>query len=179
MELTVNYYRGVNNAVFGMSPGDVSELMGKPEKFTSITDIDDKEINRTEIRNQVKFIYENEQLVCICGELGVPFYFGEDKIPFTFTESLRFLKNKSKLNKQFSQSASYVFDDIGIVMYPCKTVDLDAGIQTTTTKHCIAICNIKVLERYRKRFAAQEKTSNHDIGSYLISNLGAFAEDLD
>lgn len=180
MELRVNKLKGFNNVVFGMSPDYVTESLGKAESTsTAIGMEDDSVVRRTEIREKVKFIYEKEELVCICGDLGVPFFLGEDRIPSTFFEALRMLKDKSKLNIRFSKSTSYVFADLGIVIYPSTTIDIEAGNHTTTSKHKVAICNMEVLSRYSQYFMKNDGKENDDLKTFLLGKLGEFAETYD
>lgn len=176
MELKVNYQKGVNDIVFGMSPEDVLALLGNADLTTKALGGEDTDlpIKRTEIRNKVQFLYENEELVCISGDLGAPFFLDEDRIPYTFIEACRILKDKSKLNMRFSKSTSYVFADLGIVLHPYEISDIEAGIPITNTKFKLVICNDEVLARYSKYFIKNEGPNN-----FLLEELGEFVEEYD
>lgn len=179
--LTIDHFKGVNDVAFGMSADDVISLLGKAERTTTATSISDEtEIpKRTEIRNGVTYFYENEKLVCVSGDLVSPFYIGNERIPFTFLEALRFLKSKSELNFRFTQNTSYVFVDLGIVMYPYEIKDIEAGIPTITKKYRIAVCNLKVLYRFAHYFLKLDEKAYEEQGDDILSKLGEFAETYD
>ena len=176
MQLKVNYLKGVNNIFFGMPPYVVSNLLGEAESTALIAGADEKTpASRSEIRNGVKFSYEDEKLVCISGDLGVPFYLGKSRIPRTFLQAYKVLNNKSKLTYQFPNDISYVFADLGIVVYPSTVTDLDVGIQTTTTKHKIAVCKREIMARFTKHFLNREEESEN-LNSFLLGMLGNFTD---
>lgn len=179
-ELRINCFRGLDDIVFGMSPDEVIAQLGKAELSTAYTAINNVIAmpRQTEIRNKVKYFYEDDKLVCITGDLSCPFYLGENRIPFTFFEALRFLKSKSKLNFRFSNNTSYVFVDLGLVIYPYETIDIEAGTPTKSTKHRLSVCNMEVLKRYTQYFVDHQEKSGAS-GKYILSTLGEFAEEYD
>jgi len=176
MKLAINYRKGVNDVFFGMPPDVVSHLLGKPESTSTATGIDEgSPVSRSEIRSGMKFSYENEKLVCISGELGVPLYIGDSRIPPTFLEALKMLRSASKLNWRFPKDTSYLFADLGIVVYPSTVTDLDVGIITTTIKHRIAVCDREIVKRYTQHFLNKEEQSE-GLNTFLLGVLGNFAE---
>lgn len=177
-ELHINCLRGLNEVLFGMSPDDMIVKLGKAEEVTTATAIYDKNAisKRTEIRNKEKFFYEDNILVCISGDLSSPFYLESNRIPAAFFEALQFLKSKSKLNFRFTNNTSYIFVDLGLVLYPYEIVDIEAGVPTTTKKFRLSVCNMGVIKRYTQHFLNLQEKTNEDQGDYILSKLTEFAE---
>jgi len=171
---------GVNDIVFGMSPEDVDECMGAADNHTTATSIgcEEERTKRKEARSKVNYIYENDKLICISGELFAPFTLDGEKVPFTAFEVIKFLKRKSKLSMRLSNIMSYIFADLGIVLYPYTVIDIEAGIKSTVTSQRIAICNNEVLKRYTQYFfQTQENKEATEDDFNLIERIGLYLEE--
>lgn len=182
--LEIKSHRGINDVTFGMSPEEVEERMGKANKISEvIAATDDGEFGdcnrRKEVRGKTSYIYENNELICISGELSASFSLHGGEIPYSMLESIRFLKSKSKINMRFVGIMSYVFADLGIVLYPFTTIDIEAGTRFTETSQRLAVCNKSVLKRYFNNFVIQQEAKEKSISSHLIENLGRYIEEFD
>lgn len=176
-ELTINCLKGVNNVLFGMSSEDVEKRMGVAEKSTNFTGIGVEDCKRTEIRGKVNYFYENDKLICVSGELSAPFSLGGERIPFTLFEAIRFLKGKSYLNMRFADILSYIFVDLGIVIYPYTVSDIEAGVKSTTATQRLALCNKEVLKRYFNTFVVNYKQKSDDLNIRLVEQIGRYLEE--
>lgn len=177
-ELKINPGNGVNDIAFGMTSDEVEKHMGVAEEVMNFMSVSSDDCSkRKETRGKVSYIYENDKLICISGELSAPFTLDGEKLPFTAIEVIKFLKSKSKYNIRLVDIFSYIFADIGIVLYPYKTIDIEAGVQSTATTQRIAICDNKVLQRYYQHFSHKQETKNDELNSQLIEQVGRFIED--
>lgn len=178
-ELSVNCCKGVNDIFFGMSSEEVAELAGAAEKSTNYTGINTEDCKCTEVRGKISYFYEKGELACISGELSTPFILDGEKIPFTLFEAIRFLKGKSHINMRFADIMSYIFADLGIVIYPYTTIDIEAGIKSTMTTQRLALCNKEVLRRYFHTFTAADKQNVNELNGQLVKQIGHYLEEFD
>jgi len=113
----------------------------------------------------------------ISGELRAPFTLGGERIPFTIIEIVKFLNSKSTHSMRFADILSYICADFGIVLYPYKTIDIVAGVSSTSTTQHIAICNNAVLQRYFQHFISKQENKSDTLNSDLMGKIGCFIEE--
>lgn len=152
--LVINCKKGVNDVLFGMSPKETEQYLGAgTQQFKTQGIHEDEWFLESEMRGSVKFLYEENQLVCVLQEFpSTCFVLNGEKIPPTLPEAITFLKNKSQSYECAAEKIFYTFHDLGITIFPRVSIETDNGVKQRNLIPRIAVCNDKRMQWYCEAF---------------------------
>lgn len=152
--LKINCKKGVNDILFGMSPKETERYLGTATQQIKTAGIhEDEWFLESEMRDSVKFLYEENQLVCVLQEFpSTCFVLNGEKIPSTLPEAVAFLQDKSLSYVCVPEKVFYIFRDLGIAIFPRVNIDVDNGVKQRTKIPRIAVCNDERMQWYYEAF---------------------------
>lgn len=152
--LVINCKKGVNNVLFGMSPQETKQHLGVSTQQFRTPGIHENEwFLESEMRGSVKFLYEENQLVCVLQEFpSTYFVLNGEKIPPTLPEALTFLKNNSQSYECVTDKTFYTFHDLGIAIFPRVSIETENGVKQRNIIPRIAVCSDERMQWYCEAF---------------------------
>lgn len=180
--MEIKPYIGIDSIEFGMNEDEVNRVAGDPHS-TSYTIIeDDVSVVENQTRNKINYQFQGGRLACITFDSkalsGNNVLIMGKRMPFTRLELLRFLKQISKEQVQIRFPTAYLYNDLGIVLYTKRIMDIRMGIDFQESRLMMAVCNRPVFAAYVNYFLENMKQTEN-IDTQLFDALQLFIEECD